>query len=761
MAAQRIRVVHQLALAALAFPVANCAAQTAAAEAATPEERVIITARKREELLVEVPVAVSTFSASTISDYNIRSFIDYATRTPNLTFAYGNGGTAGNPGTAFGDARTIAIRGIAGARTTGFYIDDTPLPGAIDVRVADLASIEVLKGPQGTLYGESSLGGNVRLVSRAPDLRKNEWRGRVEAGAGEGSAGLNYGGEAVANIVLAEGRAAMRLVAMSDNAAGYLTRSYPSNINDPASARVVVDNQGAQRHRGVSLNTLLRLDSAWDLALRLAWQDQRTHGFPASYAPLPGFMPLSDSAHTTNVQPGARDTWSLPALTLRYHGRRWSLTSSTSQFQRRVHDVEDSTEGTAAYWGTTLPQSYAWNASSYAWNASHRSRQLAHETRLGFDGGGALKGTLGLFYSKHRAEFGIADIYAQFGTVPGTPALIWRQLDVNIQRDTALFAEFDYRFLERFTLTAGLRRYWLRQDDHLNFAYLATEFDSKNANSTRGVSPKLALSYQASKAAMLYATAGKGFRQGNAQFDPSGFGCDASLAAIGQTPASMTKVAPDAVWNYEVGAKMDLPEPGLLLTAALFRIEWDKIQQPIFLPSCAFYMQGNAGAATIDGAELELAGRLTPALKVRAGLGYTDARITAGGNTGQAVGSPVYQVPRVTASVGAMLGFAVSGAMRGFVVGDASYTGKSLSANSGADLHLTRAAYRLANLRAGLRWDRSELSLGIRNVGNARPNLGDIGYIGYQRYVPGSTTPLPQVVTLPPRTWMLQYSTGF
>lgn len=743
------------ALVALAMQAAPALARQAAGEAAIAgAERVIVSARKRDEALRDVPLAITSFSPATISDYDIHSFIDYASRTPGMSFAYGNGGTAGNPGTAFGDARTIAIRGVAGARTTGIYLDDTPLPGALDVRVLDVQGIEILKGPQGTLYGEGSLGGNVRLITHAPDLRQNSVRARLALGATSGEGGINKGAEAVANVVLSEGRLALRVVAAADDLSGYLTHSYPSDIANPASRRIRVGNQGAQRNLGGTVSALLRASAAVDVTLRLAYQNQYHDGFPATYAPLPAFRPVFDSARDTGVQPFAHDIWTLPSLTLAWHGDAWKLTSSTSYFERRVHDVEDSTEGTASYWGTTIIQ-------PFAWHASHRSTQLAHETRVAFKAGKRLEGTAGVFYSRHRAEFGIADIYAQLGSTVGTPSLIWKQRDVNRQSDAAVFAEVDYRVLDRVTLTAGARRYLLRQSDDLSFAILSTTFNSVNDNRASGTSPKLALAFRAGDAALLYLSAAKGFRQGNAQLDASGFGCEASLAAIGQTPASMTRIAPDSVWSYEAGAKVDFPDPGLLLTGALYRIKWDNIQQPIFLQSCGFYLQGNAGAATIDGAEVELAGRLAPGLKIRSALGYADARITAGGNTGQAIGSPVFNVPRLTASVGMVGEFLVGGALRGFVAADYSYSGKSLSANSGADLRLERAAYGLANLRTGLRRDRSELSLGIRNATNEKPNLGDIGYIGYQRYVPGTTTPMPQVVTVAPRTFTLQYQSRF
>ncbi len=151
----------------------------------TTLDTVVVTARKRDESLAEVPISVTVFTSQTLEAYNIQSFDDYATKTPNISFAYGGGPTG------FADARTVAIRGITGqnlfgtAGATGFYIDDTPVPGSVDPRVLDIDNIEVLKGPQGTLYGESSLGGNVRLKPGIPPARPGSRRARRLAPVGE------------------------------------------------------------------------------------------------------------------------------------------------------------------------------------------------------------------------------------------------------------------------------------------------------------------------------------------------------------------------------------------------------------------------------------------------------------------------------------------------------------------------------------------------------------------------------------------------
>ena len=196
-------------------------------------QTITVTARKREESLAEVPTSITAFTAETLKDYNIQSFSDYATKTPDLSFTYGGGPTG------IADARTIAVRGITGqnlfgtAGATGFYIDDTPVPGSLDPRVVDLASIEVLKGPQGTLYGESSLGGNVRLITRQPDLNKSGFGYMAEAGVTSGGGSPDAGGNFIGNMVLVPGTVALRLVLFANHDAGYMTRTYPTDPNSP------------------------------------------------------------------------------------------------------------------------------------------------------------------------------------------------------------------------------------------------------------------------------------------------------------------------------------------------------------------------------------------------------------------------------------------------------------------------------------------------------------------------------------------------
>ena len=138
-------------------------------------EEVVVTAQRRSESLQDVPLSITALGAATLEERSVDSFIDYAGQVPSLAFAYTGDGS--------GTARTISIRGVSGDNTTGFYIDETPVPDSIDPRVLDIERIEVLRGPQGTLYGARSMGGTVRLITTQPDV--NNFSARASANGGK------------------------------------------------------------------------------------------------------------------------------------------------------------------------------------------------------------------------------------------------------------------------------------------------------------------------------------------------------------------------------------------------------------------------------------------------------------------------------------------------------------------------------------------------------------------------------------------------
>src|SRR5579871_3387189 len=469
-------------------------AQEAAAATATepePEPEVItVTARKRTESIAEVPTSITAFTAETLKDYNVQSFSDYATKTPNLSFTYGGGPTG------IADARTVAIRGITGqnlfgtAGATGFYIDDTPVPGSLDPRVVDLASIEVLKGPQGTLYGESSLGGNVRLVTRQVDLATSGFGFMVDAGATSGGGSPDGGGNVIANIVIIPQTAALRVVLFADHEAGYLTRTYPTDPTSPgggdpflAVPRSSSGDQGAVSTGGGSAALLVKASDAFEVKLRVLFQDSKDHGFPATFAPLPSFTPDYTLNRAFDVQPYATDSWTLPSLDLKYSGSGWSVVWANSYFYRHTYDVEDSSYGTQQILTGPVYLAAGVPAQPYLWIGDRHHDQYSSEARLSWDPIHNISGTVGLFYSNTHTRFTIPPTYAQGLDSPGTtscefgsPAFpctvttpawptneIWTQTNPGTEEDKSIFGEVYWKLLPQWTLTLGGREYWLNQ----------------------------------------------------------------------------------------------------------------------------------------------------------------------------------------------------------------------------------------------------------------------------------------------------------
>src|SRR5208282_2136625 len=230
-----------------------------------------------------------------------------------------------------------------------------------------------------------------------------------------------------------------------------------------------------------------------------------------------------------------------------------------------------------------------------------------------------------------------------------------------------------------------------------------------------GVTPKLAVSYKIDPDSMLYASAAKGFRAGGvgqALLPYCGL-----LSELGLTPGEPTKYKSDSVWNYEVGGKSQLNGGRIVLSGALFQMNWSDIQQNFTVPLCYLGITENEGAARARGGEIELSGRPWDRLEIRAGLGYDDARITEQGlSVLPPVGARVAQVPELTANLSATYSQPLSGLYVGYLTGDVSHVGSSESNTAALGYPLTRPGYTLVNGSVGVRWNKSELSLYAANL---------------------------------------------
>src|SRR6201997_447311 len=193
-------------------------AQTAAGESASSArlEEVVVTATKRDVSVQDVPVSITALSARDLDAMGAQQFFDYGTDIPNLSFGIGasDGNLAG---------RGIALRGLEGSNTPGFYIDDTPVLETLDPHIVDIARIEVLRGPQGTLYGAESMGGTVRLITEQPNFKA--LAGQVHVlGSGTDHGSFNQLAEGVVNVPLVPDTLALRASAFYEFDDGYFDK---------------------------------------------------------------------------------------------------------------------------------------------------------------------------------------------------------------------------------------------------------------------------------------------------------------------------------------------------------------------------------------------------------------------------------------------------------------------------------------------------------------------------------------------------------
>jgi outer membrane receptor protein involved in Fe transport len=724
-------------------------------------QEVLVTARRQSESVLKVPESITVMDSATLTNLGVNTFGDFATKVPNMSFQYGGSGGGNGASLGFGGSRAIAIRGVSGVGTTGFYIDDTPIPPTIDPQVLDLDHVEVLKGPQGTLYGEGSMGGNVRLVTKAPTFTP-ELKVLATAGHTTNAGSPDGRTEIIGNVPLIDDVAAMRVAAYVSHEGGFITRQFPVGT---AGALQSENNQGAVTNYGGSVDVLIKPTENLTITPRVIAQWTDGHGWPAAFAPLPSFSVQSlTSVRQADIQEGYTDKWYLPSVQINYHLPNWDLTSSTSYFHRSLYNLEDGTEGTIAATGGppyNAPAS-VW-AAGVPWPQFQTNSNVYQELRAAWAGNDWVHAILGGYYSNQSQYWQNGGPNFNFpglvttGVYP-TP-LFWDQTISSGLVDRSLFGEVYFK-THGFELTLGARAFWLTErfsNFYDGFLNGGTSGSPVEHNSEHGINPKASLSYSLSNNALVYASASKGFRPGgpNAPLPPA---CDPGLAELKLTADQIKLYKSDSLWNYEVGAKGRIQ--GFSVSGALFDMRWNKIQQSTAIPVCFIPATANAGAAEIKGAEFEVSGRVTEGLDLRLGLGYQSPRITQEGLTGQLVGSRILQVPYYTGSLVLTYTRPLTGKFEGIATGDYSYIGSSLSATNTNLFGLPaveRAGYGLLNFRLGTKWDNKQVSLFFKNITNSKANLGDVNPIAYPRTDPVTGQLDPRVVVQRPFQFGLEF----
>ncbi|MYN03924.1 TonB-dependent receptor [Pseudoduganella sp. DS3] len=687
----------------LTFALAAASSEVASAQEA-PLEQVHVTAQKRAEALQSVPLSVTALEQRDLERMGIERLADLARETPGLAVV------SSGPG-----QNILIVRGVSSvagtAGTVGYYLDDTPitassnasllsLRGLIDPGLFDIARVEVLRGPQGTLYGSSSMGGTIKYVSSLPDLR--QFSGRANASLSHTTGGgWNKEGNAMLNVPLGDGaNAALRLGLFLRHAAGYIDR-YPIAPDDI----LAVGPGGRQERNGNTettrgLRVSLRLNLGDGLAVNgsLYYQHMRL-GAPFQVDVPPGsFNALLQTRllPEPSVQKSA-----LGNLTVNKSLGNFELVSSTSYYDRRVSVTEDASK-VLYFFLSPAPQTSVYPV---LMRGEYINREITQEVRLLSDFKGPLQLIGGAFYRHVDAplasEIPVTAGYNQrFGTNFDSFFTGGRQATV---RETALFGEASYQLSPGWTARAGLRAFRIRQgfaqqgDGLFNGGPSAVLGDSSDS----GYTPRFNLSWQANQDLMLYATASKGYRQGGPNNPAPAALCANEVAGLGLSDDALRKFAADTLWNYEAGIKSQWLARRLTLNASVYSIDWNKVQQQIVL-QCGFNITANFGSARSKGAELEASYQPSPGLTLRLNAGLTSATLKNDvPGTGAIKGDRLLDVPRWSGAAAVEYNWRWGGAYSGFGRLGANYTGSANSLYDRSSPFYRRGGFAEVNFQFG------------------------------------------------------------
>jgi iron complex outermembrane receptor protein len=712
-------------------------------------EEVVVTATKRSESVMNVAVSLSAVTAQDIERLGAKDLEDLARNVPSLVVA---------PGNEQSD-KSFIIRGVgsdAQSATVAVYIDDTPITFGTampDLKLFDLDRIEVLRGPQGTLFGSSAMGGAVRYISPPPGFagRSGMIKGEVST-IENGDLGWELQGAVGAPLV--EEKVAFRASAFTRHDAGYI------DLIDEDTGKVRKKNVNDSDSWGGRIAIGVRLSDSLDATLSAIYQQQNDNsrstffsGRGVDLTPPFETTPLPAMSRVDRVPVYRDDKIFLPNLTLNADLGFARLTSSTSYIRRESKTVADFSYFVQTALGIEDPFPLAVSSVE-----PREFNAWVEEIRLASTGDGPLQWLVGAYYRTTDEPSG-QYVPSNLGVlVPDFEPLLLANGSLfdrtsRVQREQkALFGEISYTLADKLKLTAGLRLTEMTlQLDREADGLFNDGFSEVHIKSTeKPVTPKFSAQYTFSPNAMIYATAAKGFREGGPNSPvPSGntgpgIACTAALAALGKTSAPDT-FATDTVWSYELGAKVQTADRRLRFVGAVYNIDWDGIQQSIALGGgCGFSYIDNIGKARSRGFEAELNWRPTTALRFDLNVGYTDAHLTQDLVTGvNGSGDPVVLaqegtklpgIPELTLALAAQYGFHPVEGWDAFVRGEVQYSGDA-KRNLGEDPRVVnRDAYTVVNLRLGAIRGPYEFNVFVNNVLDNDTLL----YQSYDNFAPGA-----------------------
>jgi len=641
-------------LAALCGSDPSRADTSAAADTGGPLQEITVTATRHEESLSKVPISVTALTQDAMDLRGIKDFQDIVRFTPGVNID--NSGT-----------NNIAIRGIAstgGAGTTGIYIDDTPIqirgtafnPDDALPKAFDIDRVEVLRGPQGTLFGAGSEGGTVRYITTQPSLTQNSMYSREEVSTTQGGA-ISYEGGIAAGGPLIDNTLGARLTVWYRRDGGYI------DMINPVSLATTEKNANFEETVLYRLAFVYAPSDQWTITPGIYYQDRyRNEG--EDYWPIYS-SPSND--RLVNADPDRipdPDRFYLASVKAEGNLGFAKLISNTSYFHRQEQTGYEGTlynlgfYQTGVFLGTSTPYPLLDSAGVHlpAGATDYRSpntinngqQNITQEIRLqSADATSPLFWTAGVFFSTDRQTYleQIHDPLLNELTMAATgqPYTFWFPVDYDprfpndsyflqthaTDKQYALFAEATYAFTDQYKLTLGAResRIKFTNDSLTGGPQLFLPPQTVDVGQTENsFTPKASFSFQYDPRNLYYATYAKGFRPGGANNPVPQAACAPDFQTFGITQSPPT-FSSDTVNSFEVGAKNNI-DNRVKIASSIYYIRWNNIQQSVLPPTCQITFIANLGTAVAKGGDIQADIAVTDNFTAEIVTGYTSARYT-------------------------------------------------------------------------------------------------------------------------------------
>lgn len=658
-------------------------------------EHVIVTAQKRSTSIEDTPISLAVLTSASIEQRGLVNAEDYLRSVPGVNQVDAVNGQA------------IVIRGMETSpnaqnntlgSTVATYFGETPTTGTaglgggsnVDLKLVDIERVEILRGPQGTAFGSSSMSGVVRTIPVAPKL--DEFEAKIAGGysATAGSGGDNYNYHAMVNAPLAMDKLAIRATAYQFKDSGFYTNLAGS---DPAFQSAVVTRYGAQDF-AIDEDEIGSYDAAGgriagtlkvsdDLKFMLSYVYQKTEADAAAVATSGTYKQTVLQVAPEHVVRGQRkgifDTDIAIANATVEYDMGWAELLGTYSYTDS--GSLRATPFTSAV-GLNFPISNL---------ADSDHRQHVGEVRLVSQLDGAWNFLAGLYLEDIEDSF-VNDVmwYGTPATNPFAPGqrVLGLFLDDRSLKQNAFFSEVSWEFLRNLTLTGGVRAYEYDRtfvNDAVGPLYGANGIHVNEESDASGTNLRGNLSYELDSGALFYASWSQGFRLGLPQQGLAAGLCDANgdglVDGTNISTASTSELKSDAVDSYELGTKISLLDRRVAIDVAVFRMEWSDIPVRVTLgtaPSCGLPSVRNAGEALSEGVEFQLSFQATEGLRLDLGASWIDARLAKDARAlpgSPRKGARLPGSPKVSANLSAQYEFDVAG-YNTFVRTDSSYSGE-------------------------------------------------------------------------------------